>query len=78
MGSLPYVSHPRDDTKGACPLWKPPPNLRSLCSTVEAPPRAGGAGGESKEGAAAPSLVVVGVGFIWEGPYRKGPFPMRA
>ena len=24
MGSLPYESLPRDDTKGACPLWNPP------------------------------------------------------
>ena len=24
MGSLPYGSHPHDDTKGACPLWNPP------------------------------------------------------
>ena len=24
MGSLPYVPHPRDDTKGARPLWIPP------------------------------------------------------
>ena len=24
MGSLPYEPHPRDDTKGACPLWNPP------------------------------------------------------
>ena len=24
MGSLPYEPHPRDDTKGACPLWIPP------------------------------------------------------
>ena len=37
----------------------------------------GGAGGESKEGAAAPSLVVVGVGYIREGPHRKGPSLMR-
>ena len=37
----------------------------------------GGAGGESKEGAAAPSLVVVGVGSIREGPHRKGPSLMR-
>ena len=37
----------------------------------------GGAGGESKEGPAAPSLVVVGVGSIREGPHRKGPSLMR-
>ena len=24
MGSLPYVPHPHDDTKGARPLWIPP------------------------------------------------------
>ena len=24
MGSLPYGPHPRDDTKGARPLWNPP------------------------------------------------------
>ena len=24
MGSLPYVPLPRDDTKGARPLWNPP------------------------------------------------------
>ena len=28
MGSLPYEPHPRDDTKGACPLWKPPQEKR--------------------------------------------------
>ena len=28
MGSLPYVPLPRDDTKGACPLWKPPQEKR--------------------------------------------------
>ena len=37
----------------------------------------GGAGGESKEGAAAPSLVVVGEGYIREGPHRKGPSLVR-
>src|SRR5699024_1552919 len=28
MGSLPYEPHPHDDTKGACPLWIPPQDLR--------------------------------------------------
>ena len=59
------------------PLWKPPHNLRSLCSSVEAPLRTCRAGGESKEGAAAPSLVVVGEGYIREGPHRKGPSLVR-
>ena len=63
MGSSLMYPTPATTQRGAhAPLWKPPHNLRSLCSTVEAPPRADGAGGESKEGAAAPSLVVAGGG----------------
>ena len=34
--------------------------------------------GDSTRGAGAPLCVVAGVGFIGEGPHRKGPFPMRA
>ena len=30
MGSLPYVPHPRDDAKGARPLWNPPHMKRSV------------------------------------------------
>ena len=42
MGSLPYVSHPRDDTKGACPLWIPPHDLPMSCLTVSTPGAQGG------------------------------------
>src|SRR5699024_771937 len=55
------------------PFGNPRITSKSLCSAVEAPLRAYEAGGESKEGAAAPSLVVVGEGSIREGPHRKGP-----
>ena len=33
--------------------------------------------GDSIRGAGAPLCVVAGVGFIGEGPHRKGPAPMR-
>ena len=33
--------------------------------------------GDSTRGARAPLCVVVGEGYIGEGPHRKGPFPMR-
>ena len=33
--------------------------------------------GDSTRGAGAPLCVVAGVGFIGEGPHRKGPAPMR-
>ena len=42
MGSLPYVSHPRDDTKGACPLWIPPHDLPMSCLTMGTPGEQGG------------------------------------
>ena len=59
--SLMYPT-PATTQRGAhAPLWKPPHNLRSLCSTVEAPPRADGAGGESKEGPQPPHWSLRGV-----------------
>ena len=77
-GFSPVTPSSATTQRGApAPLWKPPHNLRSLCSSVEAPLRTCRAGGESKEGAAAPSLVVVGVGSIREGPHRKGPSLVR-
>ena len=33
--------------------------------------------GGNPKGAGAPLCVVVGVGYIGEGPHRKGPFPLR-
>ena len=62
MGSLPYVSLPHDDTKGgACPPLEtpayPPVSLFDGGSASH-----GLLGGESKEGAPAPSLVVAGGG----------------
>ena len=56
-GFLPRDPLFRDDTKGATPPLETP-----AYPLVEAPLRACGAGGESKEGAAAPSLVVAGGG----------------
>ena len=77
-GFSPVTPSSATTQRGAqAPLWKPPHNLRSLCSSVEAPLRTCRAGGESKEGAAAPSLVVVGEGYIREGPHRKGPSLVR-
>ena len=37
MGSLPYVPHPHDDTKGAIPLWNPPQDLWLFCLTMDTP-----------------------------------------
>ena len=77
-GFSPVTPSSATTQRGApAPLWKLPHNLRSLCSSVEAPLRTCRAGGESKEGAAAPSLVVVGEGYIREGPHRKGPSLVR-
>ena len=77
-GFSPVTPSSATTQRGApAPLWKPPHNLRSLCSSVEAPLRTCRAGGESKEGAAAPSLVVAGEGYIREGPHRKGPSLVR-
>ena len=77
-GFSPMAPSSTTTQRGAqAPLWKPPHNLRSLCSSVEAPLRTCRAGGESKEGAAAPSLVVAGEGYIREGPHRKGPSLVR-
>ena len=61
MGSLPYGSLPRDDTKGGArpPLETPAYPPVSLFAGGSAS-QGCGAGGESKEGAAAPSLVVAG------------------
>ena len=63
MGSLPYGSLPRDDTKGGArpPLETPAYPPVSLFAGGSAS-QGCGAGGESKEGAAAPSLVVAGGG----------------
>ena len=33
MGSLPYEPHPRDDTKGARPLWNPPHKERPVLNS---------------------------------------------
>ena len=77
-GFSPVTSSSATTQRGApAPLWKPPHNLRPLCSTVEVPLRACGAGGESKEGAAAPSLVVAGGWSLGGGHSRKCPPPMR-
>ena len=61
MGSLPYGSLPHDDTKGGAgpPLETPAYPPVSLFAGGSAS-QGCGAGGESKEGAAAPSLVVAG------------------
>ena len=43
MGSLPYVPHPHDDTKGAqAPLWNPPHNLLISRSALGTPGVRGG------------------------------------
>ena len=77
-GFSPVTPSSATTQRGAqAPLWKPPHNLRPLCSTVEVPLRACGAGGESKEGAAAPSLVVAGGWSLGGGHSRKCPPPMR-
>ena len=102
MGSLPYVSLPRDDTKGGARRHKlriPHPDasvrLRSLrCASFFLGKRSAGLPRSGPSGAvfvshrtfgnaggipkgASPLCVVAGVGYIGEGPHRKGPFPMR-
>ena len=38
MGSLPYVPHPRDDTKGgACPPLDTPASIRLVLPIVDTP-----------------------------------------
>ena len=37
MGSRPYVPHPRDDTKGARPLWNPPQDFYLSCCPPDTP-----------------------------------------
>ena len=77
MGSLPYVSLPRDDQRGGCgPLFgfSPQQSMRGA-STVEQKDRR--LCGGFQRGACAPLCVVVGEGYIREGPHRKGPSLMR-
>ena len=61
--------------RGAPPFGNP--RISSSLSVQRWKHLAGLSGGESKEGAAAPSLVVAGEGYIREGPHRKGPSLMR-
>ena len=74
--SPPCPPHPRRHKGGRPPPFGNP-RISSSLSVQRWKHLAGLSGVESKEGAAAPSLVVAGEGYIREGPHRKGPSLVR-